>query len=33
MNETYDDSLYRLSKLGKYLSFDIYPTQESLPSP
>lgn len=30
MNETYDDSLYRLSKLGKYLSFDIYPTQESV---
>lgn len=29
MNETYDDSLYRLSKLGSYFSFDIYPTKES----
>ena len=29
MNETYDDSLYRLSKLGSYFAFDIYPTQET----
>ncbi len=29
MNETYDDSLYRMSKLGSYFAFDIYPTNNS----
>ncbi len=29
MNETYDDSLYRLSKLGSHFAFDIYPTKSS----
>lgn len=30
MNETYDDSLYRMSKLGSYFAFDIYPTSNSV---
>ncbi|MDY2913057.1 MAG: hypothetical protein SOV58_00275 [Candidatus Enteromonas sp.] len=29
MNESYDDSHYRMSKYGTYFSFDIYPTKES----
>lgn len=29
LNETYDDSLYRLSKLGSFFAFDIYPTKAS----
>lgn len=30
MNESYDDSLYNLSKKGSYFAFDIYPTKESI---
>ena len=29
MNDSYDESMYRMSKMGNYYAFDIYPTTDS----